>query len=396
MQTPLATAIVFLYALCGLTVLGLLVLFALKLRNISVEKQTMRCLEKYRDYFVYLQAHGEEEERLQVPYGAVTQKEKQIIQKKLFELMERVTGIHRDKLIWLCEDMGLVELDMQRLNGWWKWTRVDAVYNLGIMRSKLAVPALMTLLQKNTNDTSVFIIARSVAKCARNTEDLREMATHVVRAKNNVHQLIVDIISDSQVDTAPLFAQFLQESDAELVQIGLIGYAVHAQPGIEPALFQLIQSPDKEVRIKAVKLMCRDTRYMNEQTVTDFMNHKDWEIRAMAAKAIGSLKLHAYIPTLKKAVGDANWWVRHHSARSLAQLEVEGFAALCEILQEERNGQKSEMAHQVIQEELEKEKLVLQGATATATEKLVQYNEKLHLYRKSYRKTISTVQALER
>ncbi|WP_429843754.1 HEAT repeat domain-containing protein [Brevibacillus sp. FIR094] len=220
------------------------------------------------------------------------------------------------------------------------------------------------------------------------------MVTHVVGAKKNVHQLIVDIISDSQVDTAPLFAQFLQESDAELVQIGLIGYTVHVQPGIEPGLYQLIQSPDKEVRIKAVKLMCRDIRYMNEQTVTDFMNHKDWEIRAMAAKAIGSLKLHSYIPLLKKAVGDANWWVRHHSARSLAQLEVEGFAALCEILQEERNGHKSEMAHQVIQEELEKEKLVLQGATAT--EKLVQYNEKLHLYRKSYRKTISTVQALER
>ncbi|WP_429843753.1 hypothetical protein [Brevibacillus sp. FIR094] len=160
MQTPLATAIVFLYALCGLTVLGLLVLFALKLRNISVEKQTIRCLEKYRDYFVYLQAHGEEEERLQVPYGEVTQKEKQVIQKKLFELMERVTGIHRDKLIWLCEDMGLVELDMQRLNGWWKWTRVDAAYNLGIMRSKLAVPALLTLLKK-TRMTSVFLSWRA-------------------------------------------------------------------------------------------------------------------------------------------------------------------------------------------------------------------------------------------
>ncbi|MFS0556625.1 HEAT repeat domain-containing protein [Brevibacillus sp. 179-C9.3 HS] len=394
MQTPLATAIVFLYALCGLTVLGLLVLFALKLRNISVEKQTMRCLEKYRDYFIYLQAHGEEEERLQVPYGEVTQKEKQIIQKKLFELMERVTGIHRDKLIRLCEDMGLVELDIQRLNGAWKWTRVDAAYNLGIMRSKLAVPGLLTLLQKNANDTSVFIIARSIAKCARNTDDLREMVVQVVRARKNVHQLVVDIISDSQVDTASLFAELLQESDGELVKVGLIGYAVHAQPGMEPVLRRLIQSTDKEVRIKAVKLMCRDVRYLNEQTVTDFMNHKDWEIRAMVAKAIGTLKLLPYIPSLKKAVGDASWWVRHHSARSLAQLEVEGFAALCEILQEERNGQKSEMAHQVIQEELEKEKLVIHDATAT--EKLVQYNEKLHLYRKSYRKTISTVQALER
>lgn len=394
MQTPLAMAIVFLYALCGLTVLGLIVLFALKLRNISVENATRRCLEKYRDYFVYLQAHGEEEERLQMPHGELTKKEKQIIQKKLFELMERFTGIHRKKLMMLCEDMGLVELDIQRLNGWWKWTRVDAAYNLGIMRAKRAVPNLMTLLQKNANDTSVFIIARAIAKCARNTEDLREMTCHVVSAKKNVHQLIVDIISESQVDTAPLFAQLLQESDAELVKIGLIGYAVHAQPEMEPTLSRLVQSPDKEVRIKAVKLMCRDVRYLNEQTISHFLNHEDWEIRAMMAKAIGSLQLSPYIPALKHAVGDASWWVRHHGARSLAQLEVDGFAALCEILREERSGEKSEMAHQVIQEALEKDKQVL--GTATATEKLLQYNQKLHLYRKSYRKTISTIAVIDR
>ncbi|MGN7470806.1 HEAT repeat domain-containing protein [Brevibacillus sp. SAFN-007a] len=394
MQTPLATAIVFVYALCGLTVLGLLALFALKLRNISAEKQARRCQEKYHDYFVYLQAYSEEEERLKVPYGEPTQKEKQLIQKKLLELLERFTGLHREKLIRLCEDMGLVALDLERLKSGWKWTRVDAAYNLGVMRSRQAVPDLLALLQTSkANDPSLFIVARAIAKCARDTSDLRQMAAFVVRAKKNVHQLIVDILSDSQLDTDSLYTEFIRDKDPELVKIGLIGYAVHAQTDLEPALPKLVMSPDKEVRIKAVKLMCRDVRYINDQTVKDFLNHKDWEIRALIAKAIGTLQLTAYIPALKKAVGDTNWWVRHHSARSLAQMQTEGFAALCEILREERLGHKVDMAHQIILEELEREKLRLEQEGST--ERQLAYNEKLHLYRKSYKPTISAVQAME-
>ncbi len=114
----------------------------------------------------------------------------------------------------------------------------------------------------------------------------------------------------------------------------------------------------------------------------------------MMARAVGELGLVEYIPMLKSAVGDSSWWVRHHSAYSLTALEVDGFAALCEILREERMGNKLQMAHQVIQEELEKGKQ--QAAATQDVEKQLQYNQKLHLYHKSYRKTISTVAALER
>ena len=396
METPLTTAVLFLYALCAVMIVGLVVLFTLKIRNISADNKARHCQEKYRDYFVYLQAHGEEEERFKVPHGEVTQSEKQIMQKKLFELMELFTGVHRQKFIWLCEDLGLIELDRKRLKGAWKWTRVDAAYNLGMMRSKEALPDLLQLLEKSSYDPSIFIFARSIARCARDTGDLREMVLLLVRYKKNFHELIVDILSDSQIDTAPLFASFLREENTDLVKIGQIGLLAQSQtqPGIESALYKLVESEDKDIRIKAVKLVCQDVRYLTDQRVKAFMNHKDWEIRAMMAKAVGELGLDGYIPMLKSAVGDSSWWVRHHSAYSLTALEVDGFAALCEILREERMGNKLQMAHQVIQEELEKGKQ--QAAATQDVEKQLQYNQKLHLYHKSYRKTISTVAALER
>lgn len=391
MQTPLAAAYLFLYALCAVTALGLVVLFGLKLQNIAAEKRAKRCLLKYQDYFVYLQAHGEEEERLQAPPGEVTLQEKKIIQKKLFELMESFTGVHRQKLARLCEEMGLVDLDLRRLHGSWKWTRIDAAYNLGVMRSRRGVPGLLELLETLGYDPGLFIVARAVAKCARNGNDLGEMVRQLVKHRKNCHQLIVDILGESEVELEPLFLSFLQESDTDLIEIGLIGLSVRSQSDLEPHLHKLVHSKEKEVRIKAVKLLCKDARLLTDRRVREFMSHADWEIRSVAAKAIGEMGLSSYIPLLKQAVGDAHWWVSHHSARSLAQLDFEGFRALCEILQEERFGANVQLAHQVVREELEKGKRRLDDQ-----EEERQYNQKLLLYQSARRMAISPVQAWQR
>lgn len=391
MHATLTVAIAFLYGLCALTMLALLVLFGLKLRHIQADKMTKRCLEKYRDYFLYLQAHGEEEERFQLPPGNVTVKEKQIIQKQLFELMERFTGFYRQKLNWLCEDMGLIKLDMERLNSFWKWTKIDAAYNLGMMRAEQAVPGLLQLLEQSKYESSMFIVARSLAKCARDLNDLRQMVVLLVRHRKHFHQLIVDMISDSPLDPEELFISFLTDEDPDLVKVGLIGLSVHAQLDEVPGLYELVRSADKDVRIKAVKLMCQDVRYLTPERVDHFLTHRDWEIRAAMAKAIGELGLADFIPRLKQAVGDENWWVRHYSAHSLAQLQVEGFAALCEILRDERSGTKTELAHQVVQQELERSK---QQRSDVATQ--LEYNEKLYLYQQLTRKTRSTEYAMSR
>lgn len=390
METHLATAITFIYALTGITVIGLIVLFAIKLRHVAEEKRTARCMENYQDYFQYVQAYIEEEERLQLPPGTVTLAERRIIQKKLFELIERFNGAHREKLIMLCQDLGLVEHDLQRLRSWRKWTRIDAAYNLGTMRSPQAVPELLGLLRRSSYDPSIFIIARAIAKCAQDEGTLRELVKLMSGYQKSFHQLIADILSESQVDFIPLLISLLKEQDQELVKIALVGLAFHAEPGMEGPLANLSRSTDKEVRIKAIKLLCRDSRFLTKERINRFMSHADWEVRAICAKAIGDLGLQGYIPLLKKAVGDSNWWVCRNSAHSLAQLHVDGFVALCEILQENNESGKLEMAYHVIQEELEKGESMQSNLDVQ-----LDYNHKLHVYQKLNQQKTAAMHALE-
>lgn len=387
---PLQFAVFLLYGISGAALLGLLVLFALKLRHIAADRRTARCLHKYRDYLIYLQAHGEEEERLKLPYGNPTQKEKQILQQRLFELMDRVTGVHRQKLITLCQDMGLEQYDLKRLQSGRKWTRIDAAYNLGMMRSEQAVPGMLQLLKNSPYDPTIFILARAIAKSAVRLEDLREMVKSVMAHGKNCQQLLVDILHDSPLDTGPLFASFLQEADEKLVKVGLIGLSSHTHLDQVPQLQRLVNSQDKEIRIKVAKLLCRDVRCLTEANVKLFMNHPDWEIRAVAAKAIGALGLSEYIPLLKQATGDSNWWVSYNSTNSLAQLQVPGFVALCEILNENREGSRKELALQVIQNELEN------GRFYQSDRGLLQDNTKRQLEETSGRRTAMAAHAMEK
>ncbi|WP_126427002.1 HEAT repeat domain-containing protein [Brevibacillus marinus] len=377
MQTYLDTAVYFIYVLAGVTLLGLLALFIMRVRHVWVDKKSRQCFAKFQDYFTYLQAHLDEAERLPTPPGRLTKRERNVIEKKLFALLEQLKGVHRDKLMQLCEDLGLVEQDLRRLRSWWKWTRIDAAYHVGTMRSRQAVPVLRQLLKKSGDDSTRLIIAQALARCAQHLDDLREMVRVLTRSGKNCHAFIVEILRDSEIDCTPLFFEFLREKDHNLLKIALLGLSAHALPNVESTLHSLTHADDKEVRMKAVQLLCRDARNLSDAAVRRFLRHQDWEIRAIAAQAIGELGLQAYIPLLKEAVGDPVWWVRSNSAHSLAKLGIEGFTALCEIVREETYGNKKEMALQVIQEELEK------GAYLhTEMERKLQYNQRLHVYQK--------------
>lgn len=354
MEMPLRFAVFLLYGIGGAATVGLLVLFVLKLRHIAADKQTARCLHTYHDYLIYLQAHAEEEERFKLPYRNPSQKEKQILQKHLFELMDRVTGVHRLKLIALLQEMGLEEYDLRRLQSVRKWVRIDAAYNLGMMRSQAAVPGMLKLLRASAYDSTIFIVARAIAKSAPRLEDVREMVESVMAHGKNCQQLLVDILHESPLDTGPLYASFLQAEDEKLVKLGLIGLSPLSLAERERLLHRLVASRDKEIRIRVVKLMCRDARLLSASTVNLLLSHSDWEIRAVTAKAIGELGMSEYIPQLKQATADANWWVSYNSTHSLAQLQVEGFLALCEIVDENEESTRKELAMQVLQGQLER------------------------------------------
>jgi HEAT repeat protein len=375
----LAVAIGFIWMAGILIVICLTILLILKTSNNRREKQTEQILRKYQDYFTYLQAHLDDEDPLRPPAVSLRQRELLAIEGKLIELMERVKENQVRKLALLCDQLGLVEYNRKRLRSKFHWRRVDAAYKLGAMRAAETVPELLSLLERKKYDSSLFIVARSIAKCARDRNDLREMTLRLIKYRQNFHQLVADLLKESSVDSLPLLEEFLDGTDSDLVKIALIGLTEQTEPGIADKLHNLVSSGEKELRIKAVKALMRSGNALSINAIARFMDHPDWEIRAAVAKALGQTGSTDCIDVLKKGITDRHWWVRYNSATSLTMLDEPGFIALCEMAAESKDQQIAEMAHCLLLETIMK-----QASDLNQVDKVVRYNRKLHMYQKFF------------
>lgn len=121
------------------------------------------------------------------------------------------------------------------------------------------------MLERSKYNPSVFITARSIAKCADKLEHLREMVQLLVRYRESFHELVVDIIKESEMDCTPLMMEFLDKEDRDLVSIALVGLPSYVIPSLVPILYRLMESGNKEIRIKAGKLLYNDNCYAIDQ-----------------------------------------------------------------------------------------------------------------------------------
>jgi len=253
-----SVAIGVIYVLTTVILLCFFCILAVKSRAVWVQKRTEKVLSRFQHYFAYVQSHLEDEERLKTPHVHLTRFERRVLQKKLIELIECVNGSHRQKLIALCTDLDLIKLDLHRLHSPFHWVRIDAAYNLGAMRCEQAVPRLLRLLDSKKYDPTMFVIARSIAKCSRDMEDLEKMLQLLVKHRKKFYQLVADVIQESEMDTTALLVKLLKEEDRDLIKIALTALPVYVAPTIAPLLYPLIDSDDNEIRMAAVKLLHSD------------------------------------------------------------------------------------------------------------------------------------------
>jgi hypothetical protein len=364
--------------LLALIIGGLAILFILRTKSRSSEQQTAYYLQKHKDYFQYLSIHIDSPEPLLPPPGTMKTKELIAIGQKLLEWIEMFEGSHRDKLSQLCTDMGLVERERKRLHSLRHWERIDAAYHLGVMRAKDCSEELLSLLERETDDSTAFVIGRAAAKCTQQPGELRKLVLRLAKHYPHSHHLILDIVASSSLNPLPLFLDMLQAQDVELNTLALIGLSGHNESGAIPFLDRLIQSEHKEVRVKAAKLQLQYTHLLQSEQLIAFMSHPDWEIRAAAAKVAGEQPTGDFILFLKAALTDPNWWVRHNSAQGLAKLGLRGFQALCEAHMAAPDTLNLNTAHEAVHEQLE----IASALAAQDITQRIYFNELSHMYEK--------------
>lgn len=364
------------YAITVLIILLTFVLIGFRFRAIWLENRVQHVLRKHQDYFDYVKSHMFESTPLLKPVGSIHRAELLVIQGKLLNWMEKIVGAECDRLTELCRDLGLVNLNMRRLQSEIHWTRLDAIFNLGIMQAKEATPALLQLLEEERYGTSAFVIARSIAKCAQDLNELDRMTRILAKHGKQSHRLVTSILVLSRLDWTPLLVVYLNETDDELVKIALTCLQTRSIPGTEEVLSSLLDAEDSELRLLAVQALVHQGTRMTPEQMNELMSHEDADVRAEAADAFGQVGMVASVESLKEGLEDSDRRVRYNSARSLIDLDSAGFAALCEVAFQGGNSREAAFASNVIQEELSRGPIYSEDL-----EQAIRYNMRLDIYR---------------
>ncbi|QJD84633.1 hypothetical protein [Cohnella herbarum] len=381
MYINIEVAIKFLYALIVLNVGFAFAVYAMKIKKLRKTGTERRFEVKFKDYLTYVLVNIEGQEPLNAPPFSLNQAEQEAMQERLNDMIENFTGTTRDKCMELCKRLGLVQVHLNRLERGSYSVKIDAAYHLGCMRVREAVPALLEFLRTHKRNSSLFVIARSIAKCARDERDVKEMVQIVLRHNKGFYDLLVDMIKEADIDHGSLFAEFIQRERHEFIHIGLCGLKDYTEPTVASAVYRLIDSPDGTIQYKAVEIYLKSVHFIPRNVIQKLLRNPMDEVRVLALQAIADLKLATYIDVMRNALLDESMRVSDASARGLLLLGEGGIAELCGVAAEARGSVQGENLRILIEEQIQSLSLRLHDL-----DRLTRYNSLVYHYEKTFGK----------
>ncbi|WP_309118214.1 hypothetical protein [Paenibacillus sp.] len=379
MYTNLNAAVFFLYGLIAVNMILAMILYGVKLRSIQRRKAEERFQRKFRDYLIYIQTNAAGVERLRPPPMKMNAVESSALQHRLNDMIEMLAGEPRDKLIELCERLGFVRAHLNRLRGRKYREKVDAAYHLGCMRAKEAVPALLELLRHHPLDSTLFVIARAVAKCAQEAKDVKEMLRVMTTKGKSFPDLLADIVEEARIDRTALFADLLQEPHPSLVRIAFAGLNGASNPTLAAAVYRCIDTEHADIREKAIELYLKSSAMLPKHVVAGLLEHPSANVRLLTAGALRDLLHPTYADAMRACLRDSDPRVVAAGAEGLLGLGLPGMERLCASAWEQRERGDGTALQDRIEEELASlsERLdMLDGLT--------RYNALLYAYEKTF------------
>lgn len=381
MNTSIPIAINVLYVLIACNMIIIAVVYGKKINEVKHRQAFEQFQIKFKDYLVYIQAHLQGDERLRVPNFQMNQVESMFLQERLDDMIESFTGQYRQKLIVLCEDLGFIRYHLKRLNNGSYREKLDAAYHLGCMRVGEAVPALLQMLRNHQHNSALFVIARAVAKCARDEQDVKQMVRLLLSHKKGFHDLLVDIIQEADIDQFSLFTEFVHEEHPTLIKVGLTGIREYSNPSVASAACRLIDHENEEIQLIAVEVYLNSSHLLPKNIVSKLLGHANADIRLLTIQAVSNLKHVSYASALKESLQDEDHRVVYASAIALINLGQAGMSALCTGALETLGNGQGEFIQGIIEEELKN-----LSAQLDQLDKLTRFNALLYAYEKTLAK----------
>lgn len=266
----------------------------------------------------------------------------------LLQLSLDLRGEERERVSRLAEQIGVAASELRRLGSFRSLARAEAAKNLGLLRVRAALPALLLRVDHDRDRSVRLACARAIGEIGG-----PEAVRGLLGLLDDPAPGIVRRVQEVLLETAPgavleivRHARAASSDGVRCAAVELLGAL--RDPLASDLLLEMVAAPDVELRTKAAKAAAAigDPRF--GAAFARLMRDPAWPVRCQAATGLGAAGVVDAVPVLREAMADAVWWVRFNAACSLAELGRVGRAALTEATSD-GDGRRRDVARYVLQ-----------------------------------------------
>ncbi len=231
----------------------------------------------------------------------------------------------------LSDDLGSsrhVAVERRALRDGSPWRRELAARRLSLLNTRATRRSLRAALQAGP-EAVAYLAALGLAR-QRDGWALRWVLDHPFYFATRPARARSGLLRAFGNGAVPMIAERLAAGAGdpafECAMIHRLGSARHVASAA--AIAQRLTNPDLNVRAAAARALgtLGDTNFT--AVLIGALRDPAWEVRAQAARALGLIGSAEAVPALASVLTDRSWWVRRHSAYALAKLGEDGNAAL--------------------------------------------------------------------
>lgn len=255
-----------------------------------------------------------------------------VIRDRIIYYIENYIGDIRSKLIYVCEEIGLLDYEIKRIDSKDPFRVALSCRKLGEMRSPKAAEALLNALYKNQIDIkyqSLMALAK-IGEIDYFAEAFEVLDATVILSERS----LVEIVDSFEGNKLALYGKMINHKNPIISSVFIKSAGKLVDSKISEEIARFIEDEDKNRKIAAIKSIGQigDIRFIEE--IISALQDDSWEVRAIAAKSLGNLQDSRCLPYLKESLKDREWWVRYNSAWSIIRIP-RGVEVIEEVLRGE-------------------------------------------------------------
>jgi hypothetical protein len=244
---------------------------------------------------------------------------REIVEDRMVYYFENFKGILTKKLTKICEDIGLIDYEIEKLKHRDLYKIALACKNLGEFRSKKAIHPLLNLVTSPSTDVkyNVLLALAKIGDEEAFIEAFKKLSKTIPLSERS----LIEIADNFEGDKLYVYKSLIYIDDDFISSTFIKSAGNYKDMALADDIALFLNSENKEKKIAALRALGNmgDNRYV--EAMINLLNDKEWEVRAVAAKALGQIQDSRALLPLVKALSDQQWYVRYNAAYSLINIE---------------------------------------------------------------------------